>query len=298
MFLGIVLERRERRMVRQISPRDVSEFLTEIYKLPASKGIRCYRGQANTSWKPIPSVLRGMKKDAERNVISELTLEAASDFSDDKSMFRKLVRAQHYGLPTRLLDVSLNPLVALFFACSDSAESENDGKLYIFDFLSNRIKFADSDAVSVISNLANLTEEERETLDQAVQKYIANKKTASGRRNFNRQRAADRLAQFVRLEKSYFRSEIDPLDIRRYLFVHPYKDNRRIIAQSGAFIVAGLLRYEGMGRSKGFDLTEFKISSDAKSKILDELDRININSRTLFPEIDSASQYIRNKWKR
>ncbi|MCP8897370.1 FRG domain-containing protein, partial [Shinella daejeonensis] len=97
----------------------VTSFLTEIYKLQAVEGVRCFRGEADASWKLMPSVMRGLRPDAENNIISELMAEAPADFADDKTMFGRLVRAQHYGLPTRLLDVSLNPLVGLFFACSD-----------------------------------------------------------------------------------------------------------------------------------------------------------------------------------
>ena len=42
-----------------------------------------------------------------------------------------LVVAQHHGLPTRLLDWSLSPLVACFFAVHSL--SETDGAIYIFD---------------------------------------------------------------------------------------------------------------------------------------------------------------------
>jgi len=53
-----------------------------------------------------------MRKGAVRDLISV----HPSEFATDETMFDKLVRMQHFGLPTRLLDVSRNALVALYFA--------------------------------------------------------------------------------------------------------------------------------------------------------------------------------------
>lgn len=38
--------------------------------------------------------------------------------------------AQHYGIPTRLLDWSEHPLVALYFACEDPSDGPSDGRLF------------------------------------------------------------------------------------------------------------------------------------------------------------------------
>ncbi len=282
------------------SIQDVPSFLKGLYELKSCNGVRCFRGEADLSWRIQPSVMRGLKQDAERNILSELTLEVSEEFETEKSMFRKLVRAQHYGLPTRLLDVSLNPLVALYFACFDEKERDKDGKLVIFDCSPSRIKFADSDTVSVLSNLALLSDTEKKAIDEAHKTLPKNiGSIAAGQRmeQFNQISEVDRLTQFIRIEKPYFRPEINPTHVRQYYFVHPHKNNRRIVAQSGAFILAGIMKYQKLTKSKPMGVSQVKIPSQSKGLILDQLDKININSRTLFPEIEAASDYIKQKWR-
>ena len=46
-------------------------------------------------------------------------------FSECKSALDYLVQMQHYGLPTRLLDMTTNPLVALYFACLEVSIIDN-----------------------------------------------------------------------------------------------------------------------------------------------------------------------------
>lgn len=88
----------------------------------------------------------------------ELLIAHYDEFQADRYCFDRLVRMQHYGLPTRLLDISGNPLVALFFACFGGPEFEDDeGEVIIFHVSSDVLKYYDSDTVSCISNLSNLT---------------------------------------------------------------------------------------------------------------------------------------------
>jgi hypothetical protein len=59
--------------------------------------------------------------DYERRVLSQFKLRAIPYLKVvPKNDWEWLVLAQHHGLPTRLLDWTTNPLVALFFAVTDS----------------------------------------------------------------------------------------------------------------------------------------------------------------------------------
>lgn len=93
-----------------------------------------FRGQADRSWSLTPSVLRDKDvKPWEANMLLRFRQEASRLApGGTTSNWDWLVLAQHYGLPTRLLDWSTNPLVALFFACSDG-DSQTDGRFYCLD---------------------------------------------------------------------------------------------------------------------------------------------------------------------
>ena len=97
-----------------------------------------YRGHSNQNWKLIPSIARmadgGLKSNSEVITIENKLI---SEFKRRRNISQKpfrndldlLIYAQHYGLETRLLDWSTNPLVALFFACIGNPE--NDGSVHM-----------------------------------------------------------------------------------------------------------------------------------------------------------------------
>ena len=79
-----------------------------------------YRGQKDASWRLIPGAFRDDRwQFSEREVLLRFKLHAPAllqDCPDLEDYRRWLPLMQHYGVPTRLLDWSISPLIALFFA--------------------------------------------------------------------------------------------------------------------------------------------------------------------------------------
>ena len=87
----------------------------------------------------------------EPTMISESLARSPDDFSSDSNFFEQLVRLQHYGLPTRLLDVTFNAFAALYFACRHKEKTE--GEVIVFQIPRDNLKFFDSDTVALLCRL-------------------------------------------------------------------------------------------------------------------------------------------------
>ena len=183
---------------------------------------------------------------------------------------------QHFSLPTRLLDVTYNPLVALFFTCVDMPDKT--GEFIIIETSRSAVKYFDSDAVSCVANLSHLSAIERRELS-AIDECSELQESAGGKR----------LLQFIRVEKPYFLPEIQPQDLKSVWLVKPKQSNRRILAQQGAFLLFGMLSEFLDDNNFILNLTRVRIPASSKPKILADLDRVSINRRSLFPEIESAA---------
>ncbi|WP_245840158.1 FRG domain-containing protein [Pantoea rwandensis] len=152
---------------------DVNTYLDKILKHPFDNDEEIfYRGHSDHRYELAPSLYRKTcqgnfrYRQFESEMINELLTVQPTEFMSDRYMLDKLVRMQHYGLPTRLLDITTNPLVALYFACSTIKEEkgeEVDGNVIIMTTRKSHIKFFDSDTVSCIANLSRLPEGVKKT---------------------------------------------------------------------------------------------------------------------------------------
>ena len=88
-----------------------------------------YRGHADSSRKLIPSAYRpGSYGITDPRHLQEWKREAARfALHVPRDNVEWLILAQHFGMPTALLDWTTSPLVALFFACDGDEHAKADG---------------------------------------------------------------------------------------------------------------------------------------------------------------------------
>jgi hypothetical protein len=273
-------------VIKKPNPRisSLSDLFALVGKSQPRPGyVNVYRGHSDKTYTLQPSLFRKKEyRRDEKNILRELISIQPKEFREDKSAFEQLVRMQHYSLPTRLLDLTYNPLVALYFACLHHPTKE--GEFLRFSIRKSKTKYFDSDTVSCVANLSNLTGRQRDEIREM-------KKSEE----LNESDVGERLLHFIKAEKPYFLPKIELSDLKSIFAVKPKQTNQRILAQQGAFFIFGLRSELRENNGFGIQIFRTKVSADAKQGILNELDGININASTLFPEIESAAKYIMSK---
>ena len=230
-----------------------------------------YRGQSCSCWELKPSVFREPIID-EHSLLDKASLKLWNEISSLRTYLEKMLFFQHYGLCTRLLDVTFNPLVALYMACCDEKRYDCDGVVFCGYGVERR----------------------DDRITELTAKYVFEN---------DLQHMVVGLRRFTKVHNVYIDSFTQPY------FILPPINNPRIEAQNGAFIMAPLIEkvYDGETASlnrRSLDGTEFFderraiIKGDYKEKILHELSILGIDSGTIYKGIEEKLKAIvtEEKW--
>lgn len=88
-----------------------------------------FRGQSDCSWDLKPSIFRKENNNkTEESLYKDIKQWNDEEFSSD-SYIENLCNMQHYGIPTRLVDWTSNPLHALYFATVNESAKDKDGSV-------------------------------------------------------------------------------------------------------------------------------------------------------------------------
>lgn len=270
----------------------VRTFLTEMERFEPEKGFTYFfRGHSRFSHRLVPSIYRDPGWIENEDVLfKELVLRCPNDFSGQESTFQSLVKMQHYSLPTRLLDVTANPLVALYFACEHEGPQRESGEVVVFRIPTAEIKYFDSDTVSVIANISRrpatfkLPDEELE------------------REAFNEEPQIHYLLHEVKREKPYFEPLILRFHLESVVCVKPKLDNARVIKQDGAFLLFGMdgRKTEPATVPAGFLAAaaskRLLVEPGKKVFIRKQLESLGLTQASIFPEIDKVAEFIKRTY--
>ncbi len=280
----------------------VSSYISEIKHLKDSHSDSStdiyFRGQEVDSWDIEPSIFRNDMLSIEHILMRIPLQKIPSEFKELKSKFDIMTKYQHYGMCTRLLDLTTNPLVALYFACqihkqinyNPKDEKESDGAIYFSD------KYYPSQStdleVKIITELANYDLSKENTINEVLIKL--NHSGLIDNEIAKKWCSNEGFEEFIKI-------------IQNNYMIIPSYTNERLKKQSGVFLLSGMftvtpnIRIEEsiLTKTKGslrklFCDDYFVIKAENKKEILKELNLYNINEATLFPELEHQLSYIRN----
>lgn len=200
----------------------------------------------------------------ESDFFNEALRTYPEEFSRDKSTFEILTRMQHYGYPTRLMDVTSKLATAIGIVISKGYEGvdyqKRNGFIHVYRVKNEGIKYGTSDTVTALSNIARL-KQKRFLYEPGGLRYLG--------AECKNERAGFFIEEGCETTKSLRR------DLKKVFCVKPMVNNIRANFQLGEFFLFGC-----NDKKKCLDATFSEADYDNESAATEGIARIGIITLT------------------
>lgn len=229
-----------------------------------------FRGQLNTEWELMNAIERTdfikNYKGIEADFLSEFQRGARNYLGKDETpehLIEWLALMQHHGAPTRLLDFSKSPFIAAYFAFEQTQYSDQDIAIWAIN-----LNFLKTQAVAFLS--------QHFPDDVTEGQNLVNEKL---------------------FEKVFYAN--------KYCLVfpvEPFRMNRRYSLQQSVFVSTGN-SYDPFMEQLSFlkdniskCVIKFELPAALQKEVLRDLQRMNLNRASLFPDLDGYAASLRLRY--
>lgn len=242
-----------------------------------------FRGLSDKSYPLETSLMRlgGPYWQLERHLLRNFRKYAQSVAGELGSFWHLLAVAQHHGLPTRLLDWTYSPYVALHFATASHEMFNVDGVIWVVNFQKAHERLPEE--------LRNLLESEgAQTFTVELLTSLRPKEESSASEESTFHKFVETLTEFDEMgaEREFL------------LFFEPPSIDDRIVNQFALFSVMPnpQRRIDDWLAAYPDLFSRIVIPQSLKWECRDKLDQCNITERVLFPGLDGLRGWLRRHY--
>lgn len=195
----------------------------------------------------------------ERDILRNFVKYAADQTLSERSIWHQLSVAQHHGLPTRILDWTYSPLVALHFATADLDALDEEGMVWVVDI--ERVHEGLPDSMADLKGGLVYTVDELQEIAEDLDEFDA---------------------QFSEGQ-------------RRPVFFEPPSLDDRIVNQFALFSIYPdpEVAFDEWLDDHPDAFKKVFVPPRVKMEIRDKLDASNVTERVLFPGLDGLADWLK-----